>query len=113
MFTKHRWSVLNIQWHPVDDHLAITHDHSAQLHHVVLKHRDPWIQGWTQARNQGRGIWGICPPEIFKTLHNNFDICKNFQIKSLNFAFLIIFLKKFYLKFSLSYWLIISLHDVS
>jgi len=24
MFTKHRWNVLNIQWHPVDDHPAIT-----------------------------------------------------------------------------------------
>jgi len=24
MFTKHRWDVLNIQWHPMDDHPAIT-----------------------------------------------------------------------------------------
>jgi len=24
MFTKHRWNVFNIQWHPVDDHPAIT-----------------------------------------------------------------------------------------
>jgi len=31
-----------------------------------------------QARNQG-GIWGICPPENFKTLHCNMDICWNFQ----------------------------------
>jgi len=23
MFTKHRWNILNIQWHPVDDHYAI------------------------------------------------------------------------------------------
>jgi len=27
----------------------------------------------------GGGIWGICPPDIFKTLHRNFDICKNVQ----------------------------------
>jgi len=49
-------------------------------------------RGGAQARNQlgkpgglksflrgagaqpGGGIWGICPPEIFKTLHRNFDI---------------------------------------
>jgi len=24
MFTEHWWNVLNMQWHPVDDHLAIT-----------------------------------------------------------------------------------------
>jgi len=24
MFTKHRWNILNIQWHPIDDHPAIT-----------------------------------------------------------------------------------------
>jgi len=24
MFTKHLWNILNIQWHPVDDHPAIT-----------------------------------------------------------------------------------------
>jgi len=27
----------------------------------------------------GGGIWGIFPPEIFKTLHRNFDICRNFK----------------------------------
>ena len=35
-------------------------------------------------------IWGICPPEIFKTLHSNFDISRNFQIIELKFCILII-----------------------
>jgi len=62
----------------------------------------------------GGGIWGICaPPEIFKTLHSNFDICKNFQKIKMKFDILIIF-KKFYWNFSLSCSLIIiSLQDLS
>jgi len=48
---------------------------------------------------------GISPPEIFKTLHSNFDICRNFQIIKLKYCILIIF-KKSYSNFSLSYWLI-------
>jgi len=32
-----------------------------------------------QARNQGGGISGICPLEIFKTLHSNFDIVETFK----------------------------------
>jgi len=27
----------------------------------------------------GGDIWGICHPEIFKNLHRNSDICRNFQ----------------------------------
>jgi len=49
------------------------------------------------------GIWGICPPEIFKTLHSNFDICRNFQRIKMKFYILIIF-KKSCWSFSLSYW---------
>jgi len=45
--------------------------------------------------------------EIFKTLHSNFDICRNCHIIKLKFCILINF-KKSYLNFSLSYWLIIS-----
>jgi len=45
-----------------------------------------------QARNQG-GHLGICPPEIFKTLHSNFDICRNFQRIKMKFFILIVFKK--------------------
>jgi len=45
-----------------------------------------WIRGehWQdqypagQARNQGGAYGAFAPPEIFKTLHSNFDICRNF-----------------------------------
>ena len=52
--------------------------------------------------------WG----EIFKTLHSNFDICRNFQRIKMKFYILII-LKKSYWNFSLSFSLIISLQDLS
>jgi len=51
--------------------------------------------------------------EIFKTLHSNFDICRNFQRTKMNFYILIIF-KKSYWNFCLSCSLIIiSLQDLS
>jgi len=34
---------------------------------------------WTYTRRATRG--GICPPEIFKILYSNFDICRNFTWK--------------------------------
>ena len=46
---------------------------------------------------------GICPTEIFNTLHSNFDICRNFQRIKMKFYNLIIF-KKSHWNFSLSYW---------
>jgi len=53
-----------------------------------------------QARNQGGGRLGNLPPsQIFKTLHSNFDICRNFQRKKMKFYILIIF-KKLYWNFS-------------
>jgi len=55
-----------------------------------------------QARNQG-GNLGIGPPEIFKTLHSNFDICRNFQRIKMKFYIIIMF-KKSYWNFSSSYW---------
>jgi len=56
---------------------------------------------------------GIFPPEIFKTLHSNFDICRNFQRKMMKFYILIIF-KKSYWNLSLSCSLIIiSFQDLS
>jgi len=33
------------------------------------------------------------PPELFKTLHSNFDICRNFQIIKLKYCILILFKK--------------------
>ena len=56
-------------------------------------------------------IWGISPPEIFKTLHSNFDICRNFQRIKMKFYFLNIF-RKSYWNFSLFYSIIISLQDL-
>jgi len=45
-----------------------------------------------QARNQGGGHLGhLPPPEIFKTLHSNFDICRNFERIKMKFYILIIF----------------------
>jgi len=32
-----------------------------------------------QARNQGGAFGAFATPEIFKTLHSKFDICRNFQ----------------------------------
>jgi len=57
----------------------------------------------TQARNQGGHLGQFAPPEIFKTLHSNFEICRNFQRIKMKFYILIIF-KKSYRNFSLSYW---------
>jgi len=66
-----------------------------------------------QARNQGGGqLEHLSPPEIFKTFHSNFDICRNLQIIKLKLCILII-LRKVLLKLFLSYWLIISLQDIS
>jgi len=64
-------------------------------------------------RATGGGAFGaFAPPEIFKTLHSNFDICRNFQRIKMKFYILIIF-KKSYLNFSLFCSLIISLQDLS
>jgi len=57
-----------------------------------------------EARNHGGGH--LPPAKIFKTLHSNFDICKNFQRIKMKFYILIIF-KKSYWNFSLSCSLII------
>jgi len=53
-------------------------------------------------RNQGEHLEHM-PPEIFKTLHSNFDICRNLQRIKMKFYILIIF-KKSYWNFSLSHW---------
>jgi len=54
-----------------------------------------------QARNQGEAFGAFAPLGIFKTLHSNFDICRNFQRIKMKFYILII-LKKSYWNFSLS-----------
>ena len=56
-----------------------------------------------QARNRGGAFGAFAPPEIFKILHGNFDICRNFQRIKKKFYILSIF-KKSYCNFSLSYW---------
>ena len=51
---------------------------------IYSRHLDHCIAG-TQT---GGGIWGICPPENFKMLHSNFDICRNFQRIKMKFYIL-------------------------
>jgi len=64
-------------------------------------------------RRANRGVHLVLfPPENLYILHGNFNICRNFQRIKMKFYILIIF-KKSYLNFSLSYWLIISIQDLS
>ena len=68
--------------------------------HVVPRWKSPDVRRATK----GGGAVGACaPPEIFKILHGNFDICRNFQRIKQKFFILIIF-KKSYWNFSLSFW---------
>ena len=46
-----------------------------------------------QARNQGEGRLGHLPPEIFKTFHSSFDICRSFQMIKMKSCILITFKK--------------------
>jgi len=48
-----------------------------------------------QARHRGGAFEAFAPPENFKTLHSNFDICRNFQRIKIKFYILIIFKKSF------------------
>ena len=48
-----------------------------------------------QARNQGGAFRGIFPPLNFKTLHSNFDICRNFKRVKMNFYIVNVFQKSF------------------
>jgi len=67
---------------------------------------------FNQARNQwGGGTPGHLTPKIFNTMLRNFEICKNFQIMTMKFSILIIFMESYW-KFSMSYWQIISLQDL-
>jgi len=62
---------------------------------------------------RGGAFKPFAPPEIFKTLRSNFDICRNFQRIKMKLYILII-LKKYDWNFSLSCSLIIiSLQDLS
>ena len=56
-----------------------------------------------RATKGGGAFRAFAPPEILKTLHSNFNICRNFQITKMQFYILIIF-EKSYWNFSLSYW---------
>jgi len=79
----------------------------------LLKDMDSPTNSKSGAQPGEGGIWGICPPGIFKTLHSDFDICRNFQRLKMKFCILTI-LKKPYCNFSLSCSLIIiSLQDLS
>jgi len=55
---------------------------------------------WTRrATREG----AFAPPEIFKAMNSNFDICRNFRGIKIKFYILIIFMKSYW-NFSLSYW---------
>ena len=68
----------------------------------------PTPMAWGRC-NQGRAF---ASPEIFKTLHSNFDICRNILRIKMKFYILMIF-KKSCWNFSLSCSLIIFLQDLS
>jgi len=67
-----------------------------------------WLHAWLHCSDYQKILWfvfdsiqarnqeGHFPPEIFKTLHNNFDICKNFQKTKMKFYILIIFKKSYW-----------------
>jgi len=81
------------------------------LRRLNLKNRKNRLTSGAQPGGEAFGV--LAPPEIFKTLHSNFDICRNFQRMKMKFYILIIF-KKSYCNFSLSCSLIIiSLQDLS
>ena len=72
--------LLNIVWYC--DETTITHT-------VFLK------VGQAGAQPRGRAFGAFAIPEIFKTLHSNFDICRNFQRIKMKFYILIIFKKSY------------------
>jgi len=52
---------------------------------------------FNQARNQwGGGTPGHLTPKIFNTMLRNFEICKNFQIMTMKFSILIIFMESYW-----------------
>jgi len=71
-------------------------------------HDANWIE---QARNQ----WGICSPEILKTLHSNFDILQKLSKNKDEILYSNHFKEMSRLNFSLYNWLglIISLQHLS
>jgi len=80
-----------------------------KLRQKWLKMRNSIVRGTsilTELPQNRRAIRGACgafaPPEIFKSLHSTFDICKNFQKIKMKFHILIIF-KKSYWNFCVSY----------
>jgi len=89
---------------------ALLRNHVRKRQRVMICKQNLLKMHATQARNQGRGH--LPPPEIFKTLHSNFDICRNFQRIKMKFYILIIFMKSYW-SFSLACSLIISLPNLS
>jgi len=68
---------------------------------------------WIRRETRGGAFEANAPAKIFKALHSNFDIYKNFQRMKMKFYILIIF-KKLYWNFSLRCSLIIIyLQDLS
>jgi len=61
--------------------------------------------GFEQLRPGAQPGGAFSSPVIFKTLHSNFDICRNTQIIKLKYCILIN-VKKVLFYFFLSYWLV-------
>jgi len=85
----------------------------SKLNRMLQRSSKQNCQSQSGAQPGGRAFRALSLPEIFKTLHRNFDICRNFQRIKMKFHILIIF-KNSYWNFSLSCSLIIiSLQDLS
>jgi len=54
-----------------------------------------WCSISSRRATRGGHLGHLPPPEIFKTLPSNFDICRNFQTIKLKFCIFIIFKKSF------------------
>ena len=83
-----------------------------QASYIHNRHQTLRITWYRRATGEGQIRGDICPPENFKILRSNFEICRNFRGINMEFYSIIIF-KKSHLNFSLSYWLIIFLQDLS
>ena len=105
--TKYKWHHMPLNENPMKIFcvrpclmitMAVLHLSPVSLNIAVHLHT-PLRQVPIRPGAQPRG--GHLPPVIFKTLHSNFDICRNFQRIKMKFYILIIF-KKSYWNFSLS-----------
>jgi len=66
-------------------------------HYTTLFKRQTCAKHKTRRAIRGEGTFAaFAPPEIFKTLHRNFKICRNFQRIKMKFYVLVIFKKSYW-----------------